>query len=191
MTSSARKEAVLRAQEFLTRKPVYLDTETTGIGPNDNIVEISIIDHDGAVLIDRLVKPVGKIDPGAQNVHGISPEMVADAPGWLDIWDEVEAVLTGRLLGIFNADFDMRMMAQSHTRNWMKWANPPGLEVFCVMKLYAQFYGQWNARRGNYRWQSLDNASKQCNIPLPNTHRAKDDTTLTRALLHYMAGFDI
>ena len=55
------------------------------------------------------------------------------------------------------------------------------------MKLYAQFYGQWNPRHGNYRWQSLDQAGEQCGIPLQNSHRAKDDTHLTRALLEYMA----
>ncbi len=187
MNLSARREAIERAQEFLTRKPIYLDTETTGTGPNDNILEIAIINHDGTVLIDTLVKPVGKIDPGAQRVHGISAEMVAAAPRWGEVWDEIEAVLEGRLLGIYNADFDLRLIQQSHARNWLQWRQPEGLEIFCIMKLYAQFYGQWNSRRGNYRWQSLDNAQQQCGLTLANTHRAKDDTLLTRALLEYMA----
>jgi len=187
MNLSARKGAIQIAQEMLDRKPVYLDTETTGTGPNDNILEIAVIDHDASVLVDTLVKPVGVIDPGAQAVHGISADMVAEAPRWGEVWEAVEAVLSGRLVGIFNADFDMRMLQQSHARNWLQWRPPAGLEVVCIMKLYAQFYGQWNARRGNYRWQSLENAGKQCGIPLPNSHRAKEDALLTKAILEFMA----
>jgi len=190
MISSARREAIQIAQEKLSRKPIYLDTETTGTGPNDNIVEISIVDHHGNILIDTLVKPIGIISTGAMAVHGITNEQLTNARQWKEVWPEVEAVLSGRLLGIFNADFDLRMMQQSHTRNWMQWMIPKGMEVFCIMKLYAQFYGEWNSRRGNYRWQSLDNAGKQCSIPLPNSHRAKDDTLLTREIFLYMAGHD-
>ena len=188
MISSARREAIQIAQERLKSQPIFLDTETTGTDPNDNIVEISVIDHDGSILVNTLVKPVGKISPGAMAVHGITDAMVVDAPRWNEVWPEVEAVLTGRLLGIYNADFDLRMMQQSHAHNWMQWKAPVGMEVFCIMKLYAQFYGEWNNRRGNYRWQSLENAGKQCGIPLPNSHRAKDDTLLTREILLHMAG---
>ena len=191
MNLSARKEAVRRAQEFIAKQPLYLDTETTGISPNDNILEIAIIDHDGLVLVDTLVRPVGAITPGAQAVHGISPDMLQDAPRWGEVWDQIEAVLAGRYLGIYNADFDLRMMEQSHNRNWMQWSPPQGMEVFCIMKLYAQFYGKWNPRRGSYSWQSLDSAGRQCGIPLPNSHRAKDDTLLTRAVLQYMAEYQV
>ena len=187
MNTSARNEAIRSAKEMLDRQPIYLDTETTGLGANDSIVEIAVIDHDGSVLIDTLVKPAGTITPGAMAVHRITNEMVREAPGWADVWPEVEAALTGRVLGIYNADFDLRMLKQTHTRNWMQYSQPQGLEVFCIMKLYAQFYGRWNSRRGNYRWQSLDAAGKQCGIPLSNTHRAKDDTLLTLAVLQYMA----
>ena len=187
MISSARREAIQIAKEKLNLKPIFLDTETTGTDENDNIVEISIIDHDGRILIDTLVKPVGRISPGAMAVHRITDEMVTDAPRWSEIWPEVEAIFSGRLLGIYNADFDLRMMRQSHARNWMQWTDLAGMEVFCIMKLYAQFYGQWNSRRGNYRWQSLDNAGRQCGIPLPNSHRAKDDTLLTKEIFLHMA----
>jgi DNA polymerase-3 subunit epsilon len=185
--SSARREAIQIAKEKLKQKPVFLDTETTGTDKIDNIVEISIIDHDGSILIDTLVKPVGKISPGAMAVHRITDEMVAGAPRWSEVWPKLVAILSGRLIGIYNADFDLRMMKQSHARNWMQWQQPDGMEVFCIMKLYAQFYGDWNARRGNYRWQSLDNAGRQCGISLPNSHRAKDDTLLTREIFLHMA----
>jgi DNA polymerase-3 subunit epsilon len=187
---SARKEAILTARKWLAQKPVYVDTETTGTGAGDVIVEISIIDHDGSTLVDSLVRPVGSISPEAMAVHGISNEMVREARRWESVWPEVEAAFRNRVVGIYNADFDLRMLQQTHQKNWLRWANPEGAQFFCIMKLYAQFYGEWNSRRGGYRWQSLDAAGKQCGIPLPNSHRAKDDTLLTQALLEYMARQD-
>jgi DNA polymerase-3 subunit epsilon len=187
MNSSARREAIQLAQQWLSRKPVYIDTETTGTGPNDCIIEISLIDHNGDVLVDSLVKPIGKISSGARAVHGITDDLIQDAPRWESVWIQVEAAITNRVIGIYNVDFDLRMIRQSHQINWMRWSDPQGAEFFCIMKLYAQFYGLWNSKYGNYRWQSLDQAREQCGIPLPNSHRAKDDTLLTRALLEFMA----
>jgi len=187
MNAAARKEAIRIAQEKIVQKPVYIDTETTGTGRNDTIVEICIIDSDGSVLVDSLVKPVGTISPGARAVHGITDQMVSEAPRWEAVWEQAERALTGRTVGIYNADFDLRMLRQSHQMNWLRWSNPIKTDFFCIMKLYAQYYGEWNPRFGNYRWQSLDKAGVQCGIPLPNSHRAKDDTLLTRALLEFMA----
>ena len=149
-------------------------------------MEISIVDFDGSVLLDALVKPRGKIELDAQRVHGITAGMLGSALGWDALWPEVQAALEGRTVGIYNADFDMRMMKQSHQRNWMQWRQPKGMYV-CLMKLYAQFYGQWNPQRRSYRWQSLENARAQCGLSTPNSHRALDDTQLSREVLLFMA----
>lgn len=186
MTSRAKSEAIQQAGEYLAQKPVYLDTETTGLDPTAEILEISIVDHDGSILLDTLVKPRGKIDPGASRIHGITEEMLADAQEWDLVWPQVDSVLKGRYVGIYNLDFDVRMMQQSHQRHWLQWGQSQ-INFFCIMKLYAKFFGQWNSRQGNYRWQSLDNARRQCGLDMANTHRAKDDTLLARAVLHHMA----
>ena len=187
MTLSARQDAIRRAQEWLAREPVFLDTETTGLTANDTVIEIAIVDHLGEVLFDKLIKPAGKIAPEASRVHGIQPAMVQDAPRWDSLWPEIEAILNNRTVVIYNADFDLRLMQQTHTRHWLRWRNPEGSQFACLMKLYAQYYAQWDPRRGSYRYQSLDAAGQQCGISLPNSHRAKDDTLLTRALLLHLA----
>jgi DNA polymerase-3 subunit epsilon len=139
------------------------------------------------VLLDTLVKPVGSIHPDAQAVHSIEDALLQDAPRWNQIWPEIEDILSNRLVGVYNADFDLRMMQQSHSRNWLSWCPPKGMQLFCIMKLYAQFYGQWDSRRSSYRWHSLESAGRQCGIPLPNSHRAKEDAKLTGAVLEYIA----
>jgi len=182
----ARCQAIQQAQQLLTQEPIYLDTETTGVRSDAEIVEISIIDHDGSVLLDTLVRPRGPIPADAARIHGINDNMVADASTWDQLWPEIEALLVGRSIGIYNASFDLRLMEQSHrVANLPLLANP--LNSFCIMKLYAKFHGEWDTYRQNYRWQSLDKAQRYCNIPLINSHRAKDDALLARAVLHHMA----
>jgi DNA polymerase-3 subunit epsilon len=181
-----RLEAIMVARQKLGLSPIYLDAETTGTGELDEIIEIAIIDHDGSVLVDSFVKPIGKISPDAYAIHGITKELLRDAPNWVEVWPLVESAMRGRVVGIYNAEFDTRMMQQSHQASGLDW-QPPYSDNFCIMKLYAQFYGEWNPSARDYRWQKLDAARWQANINIPNSHRAKDDTLLARALLHYMA----
>lgn len=184
--ASAREAAIRQAQNEILHKPVYLDTETTGLEDFDQIVEICVLDFDGSVLVDSLVKPTSTIPAGVTKLHGITDEMVKEAPTWPEIWPAVQAALTGRHLAIYSADFDVRMMQQSHRHHAMRW-KLKGASFFCIMKLYAQFRGEWDDDRGTYRWHKLREAGRHCNIELPNAHRAKADALLARAVLHHIA----
>ena len=186
--TAPRTAAIARAQQNLLNRPLFLDTETTGLDPRAEIVEIAVIDHDGGVLLDTLVKPTRPIPWDATRVHGISNEMVANAPTWGDIWPQVQSILTGRRVGIYNAEFDLRMIQQSHAAQKIA-DGAAGARAFCIMKLYAEFYGE-RGSHGDFRWQSLDKAARQCGIALPNSHRAGADALLARALLAYVAGAD-
>jgi DNA polymerase-3 subunit epsilon len=187
MKRSPQDQAIQQAQEILREEPVYLDTETTGMGKNDTVIEIAVLDADGSTLVDRLVRPRGSIPEASARIHGITDEMVNDAPPWPEVWEAVEGSLTGRTVAIYNVDFDLRMMKQTHTQHWMKWELPPGTTYVDVMELYAQYHGQWDPIRKRFRYLSLAEAGRRSGIPLPNTHRAKDDCLLTRALLHHLA----
>jgi len=181
-----RQAAIFEAKREMSRQPVYLDTETTGLESTDQIVEVCVLDYDGTVLIDSLVKPSGSIPSSATRIHGVTTDMVKDAPTWPDLWPQVEAAMVNRRVAIYNAEFDVRLMKQSHRKHHMNWQLPNDL-FFCVMKLYARFYGQWDSSRGSYRWQNLESAGRQCKIALPNAHRARADTLLARAVLQYVA----
>ena len=181
------RQAILQtALDTVGQKPVYFDTETTGTGPYDEVVEIGIVDYDGQVLLQALVKPRGSIPPDAARIHGISNDMVRDALTWAELWPDVEKAFAGRLVAAYNTDFDVRLLRQSHARSQMQWRDP-WKSTIDVMQVYAQYHGEWNNRRGNYRWWKLEQAGRFCNIPLPNSHRAVDDALLTRALLEHIA----
>ena len=186
INSTVRQQAILQAQQELALKPVYLDTETTGLETADQIVEICILDHNGRTLVNSLVKPKSKIPLVASRIHGITDEMVADAPMWPELWPQVEAALAGRHVAIYNADFDVRMLKQTNRKYHLRWAFP-GAAAVCVMKLYAQFYGEWNYYRGSYRWQKLQEAARQCKVTVKGAHRARADALMARGVLHTMA----
>lgn len=182
--SAVRQSAIEEAQRLLAQKPLYLDTETTGLDDRAEIVEIAILDHDGTPLFESLVKPRYPIPADAARIHGISNAAVASAPTWGDLWPQIEPILQGRMVGIYNADFDLRMLAQSHRFAQLLWARE-ALTSFCIMQLYARYYGERGY--GGFRWQSLEKASRQCQLNLPNSHRAADDARLARAVLQYVA----
>ncbi len=183
-----RLQAIQQARAELERRPLYLDTETTGLEGTDEIIEICILDHDGTALVDSFVKPRQRIPPDVVRIHGITDTLVQDAPAWPDLWEQVYAALHERQVAIYNADFDLRLMKQSHTQYEMQWDLPDD-SFFCLMKLYARFYGEWNSRYRDYRWHSLEAAAQQCGIPLPpRVHRAREDAQLARAVLHHIAG---
>jgi DNA polymerase III epsilon subunit-like protein len=181
-----KSDAIKSAQSAVALQPVYLDTETTGMDPVDQVIEICVLDFDGAVLVESLVRPTRPISPGARRVHGIGDSIVRGAPSWAELWPRVCEVLSGRQVAIYNADFDLRLMRQSHRAHGLEW-RPADVQSVCVMELYARYNGLWDARRRSFRWVSLEDAGQQCGIRLPNAHRAKADAMLARAILEYMA----
>jgi DNA polymerase-3 subunit epsilon len=188
--TETRKQAVVLARQRLAAQPIFLDTETTGVRSTAEIIEISLIDHTGEVLLDSLVRPRLPIPVAATQVHGIHDAMVATAPTWPELWPQVQALLAERTVGIYNVDFDLRLLKQTHQHYGLLWPDPT-FHSFCIMQLYAQFYGEWDIHRNIWRWQSLEKAGHRFNIPLRNSHRAKDDAILARAVLHEMANTQV
>lgn len=184
--SATRKLAVDTASQVIAQNPIYLDTETTGLNRTDEIVEISVIDDNGLTLFESLVKPIQRIPADTTLVHGITNEDVIGAPSWLIVWTKLRPLLSGRLIVLYNADFDEGMIREANRRSGFPQEK---LNTFDLLKLYSQFQGDWDPRRRAYRFYSLAEAGRQCRISLPNAHRATADSLLTRALLHYIADF--
>lgn len=182
---SLRQRSIETARSILSKNPVFLDTETTGLGNDDEIVECSVVDTDGSILFDQLIRPSRAIPPAATAIHGITDADVQSARPWPLVWPEIRGALFGRLVVIYNQDFDLRMLQQTHARYRLPWKDR--INAVDLLKLYAEYRGEWDPRRQSYRYQSLDAAGKQCGLPLPNAHRSAADCLLTRAVLLYIA----
>ncbi|KAF0112322.1 MAG: hypothetical protein FD147_195 [Chloroflexi bacterium] len=185
-TNPNSKNAVSLAEKWLSQKPVYVDTETTGLEKNDEIIEISIIDYDGNELLTSLVKPSQQIPLEAVKIHGISNEMVAASPVWPIVWSRARNFFYGRIIAAYNAPFDLRMMQQSHARYRLSWHE--NLTFVDILPLYSDFRGVWDPIRRSMRYFKLEEAGAFFNITLPNAHRSTADALLTRAILHSIAG---
>ena len=188
--TQARRAAIERARQYVAHQPLFMDTETTGTDELAEIIEIAIVDHEGNPLLCSLVKPQEIIPASASALHGIDNGMVQAAPTWAELWPTLKVLLNGHSVGIYNADFDIRLMRQSHRRAGLD-GQSAGMTAFCIMKLYAEFYGDWNAARGSFRWQSLEAAGRQCGSALPNAHRAQADALLARSVLLHMAASEL
>jgi DNA polymerase III subunit epsilon len=182
---SPRQQAIQVARQVIAQNPVYLDTETTGLDKSDEIVEITIIDNTGEVLLNSLVRPSQPIPQSAVNIHGITNEMVQKSLAWPILWQQIRPILINKTIVAYNSDFDQRLMQQSHARYQQPWRDR--LVFFDLLKLYGQFRGEWDSYRRSWKYFKLEDAGRASNIALPNAHRATADTLLTRALLHFIA----
>jgi DNA polymerase III subunit epsilon len=189
-TIADRRSAIQTAKKILSFSPLFLDTETTGIDRKSEIIEICIIDHLGQILFESLIKPTKAIPYDAVRIHGITLDMVKDKPRWHVLWPEIRAALSGKYVCIYNVDYDVRLIHQTNALYNLP-NHLTNTQFFCVMKLYAQFYGQWDPSRRSYRWHSLDSARKHLRIPLANSHRARDDTVLAKAVLEKIANSEM
>ena len=172
---------------FMSLKPIFFDTETTGIGNTDQVIELTIIDFDGTVLFDNLMKPTCPISQGAQATHGINMEQLQDQPGFSYYFSTIQKLFAGRFVCGYNVDYDIRMLhqtagVQDHPKNFLNF-----MGVFDVMLPYAHFYGDISSF-GTPKWQKLGAACQQMNIvPDGALHRSRADTDLTRRLALRMA----
>ena len=184
----SQKDLIRRkANELVSKKPVFLDTETTGLGHRDEVIDIAVVGFDGEILLKSLVRPIRPIPADATSVHGITNKMVENAPEFGEIWTSLESAITGKLVGIYNKDYDLRIIKQSSGLN----AFNPFLATagsFCIIEMFARYYGQWDDYHQSYTWQKLSKAGMFLGITIPNTHRAVDDALLARQVLLKMAG---
>jgi DNA polymerase-3 subunit epsilon len=152
-----RNDASQWARDVLARDPsvwVILDTETTGLDGRAQVVQISIIDGAGAPLMKNvLIKPTVEIEREAADIHGITSEMVSDAPAFGSIAPEISELLKDKLVLIYNAPFDVRILKQSAQAV----DYDDGLTILTqdVMQKYAEWVGEWNHMRGSFKWQKL------------------------------------
>ena len=105
----------------LNRPIAFIDLETTGVNlSSDRIVELAIVKimPDGTRLTKRkLINPQMPIPQGSSDIHGITDEMVKDAPAFKDVANEIKQFLENCDLGGYNSNrFDIPMLMEEFLR---------------------------------------------------------------------------
>ena len=147
---------------------IYLDTETTGLSPRTGatIVEIAIVDDRGQSLIDTLIDPRQAIPRQAQQIHGISDDMVRGKPTLQAVLPRIHEIIAEQDLVIYNAAFDTAFFPDRlrHAR-----------AVSCAMTRFADALGG--------PWRKLDAAARHVGHPWTgNAHRALADALACRSV---------
>lgn len=182
-----------RAHQWLDEGYLFIDTETTGLGDDAEIVEICIIDSHGFIMLNTLIKPTKPIPDEAIAIHGITNEMVAFAPAWTDICGAVEELFRRFGFVIYNADYDIRLIKQTYAINgrgsdaapWMLAAHS-----VCAMNLYAEYRGE-PGRFNGYKWHKLVDAAAHEGVKVEGqAHRALADCKMTLGIVKALAQGD-
>ena len=169
---------------------LFLDTETTGLDGQAEIVEIAVIDTEGRPLLNTLVRPDGIIPAEVIRIHGIDATTVRDAPRWPEVYPSLLDLLQRHQIIVYNAAFDFRLVNQMNQRCGFPLLTPAQeREWHCAMRRFASWRAEWNAKYGNYRWHKLDIALAAFGHPPPG-HRALGDALACRMVVMGMARGD-
>lgn len=161
------------------KKYAIVDIETTGgFAAKNRITEIAILIHDGEKVIDQfqsLINPGQCIPPKIQYLTGITNEMVAEAPLFNDIADDIYTYLIDCVFVAHNVNFDYSFIQHELGLSQIQFSAPKLCTVRLSRKLLPGFHSY-----------SLGNLCEDLNIPIQNRHRAYGDALATSKLFELL-----
>lgn len=178
------------AKQILELDPIILDTETTGLDDNDQIIEIAVITTSGQQLLNTLVKANKDSHPIALQTHGISRE-ITDLKGkpWSDVLADLNAIFECHPMCAYNEVFDTRMIKQTCEAH--KTEQPVHTIKFDIMELANRHFIEhaiWCTKRSQFKRLSLAKCCELAGIKFQGSaHRAIVDCHATLDLLKYIA----
>ncbi|WBU59122.1 3'-5' exonuclease [Paracoccus albus] len=153
---------------------VVFDTETTGLSLSDRIVQIAGLRIAGGrktgEQFETLVNPGRPIPPASTKIHGVTDEMVADAPDMSAALRGFHHFAEGAVLIAHNAPFDMGLLRAAEAETGQHFPN----RVMDTVLLSAMIWGQAATH-------SLDAICGRLGITIPDglRHTAMGDAEAT------------
>lgn len=160
---------------------VVFDTETTGLMPErgDEVCQIAAFRVTKGKLrpsekFDTLVNPGRHIPLASTNVHGITDEMVADAPDFVTVGKRFHQFSENAVLVAHNAPFDMAFLYKHQDAMGVRFDHP----ILDTVLLSAVVYGQTEQH-------SLDALADRLQVTIPDEdrHTARGDAMATADIL--------
>jgi DNA polymerase-3 subunit epsilon len=155
-------------------RQIVLDTETTGleVEKGHRVIELGCVELVNRRRTNRMLhhylQPDREIDPGAQEVHGISMEMLAGKPRFADVAREFLDFVADAELIIHNADFDVGFLNAELQLLAPGFLGPeaPCIPKFCkvvdTLALARRLHpGQRNSLDALCRRYAVDNAGRE------------------------------
>lgn len=145
----------------------FVDLETTGATATaDRITEVGIVEVDegGVREWSSLVNPGTRISEFIERLTGISNDMVAAAPAFADLADEIAGRLEGRLFIAHNVHFDYGFLKNEFRRAGRRFQAP----TLCTVKLSRRLFPE-------HRKHSLETLIQRHGLAVEARHRALAD----------------
>jgi DNA polymerase-3 subunit epsilon len=161
----------------LTKPLAFIDLETTGVNlATDRILEIAIVKvlPDGKRSIKRkLINPQMPIPKQSSDVHGITDEMVKEAPAFKEVAHELKQMLDGCDIAGYNSNrFDIPLLVEEFLRADVDF-DMNGRRLLDVQNIFHKM-----------EQRKLSAAYKfYCNKNLDGAHGAEVDATATHEIL--------
>lgn len=157
-----------------------LDLEMTGLSPDgDRICEVAVVRAVGRAVVreyQSLVRPTVPMSPGAFECHGITAAMLADAPPFAEVAEQVAELLEGAVLISHNVPFDLGFLSREMEQAGVPLAPPPvTLDTLLIARRLFAF------PRNN-----LGEVCRRLDVPLDRAHRALADARATFDAYHRM-----
>ncbi|HUQ25318.1 MAG TPA: exonuclease domain-containing protein [Burkholderiales bacterium] len=144
-----------------------VDVETTGTRPGfDRVTEIAVIEVEGFEVTSSwstLVNPGTPIPAEIQVLTGITRDMVAGAPRFADLAQELHARLAGRVFIAHNARFDYGFLRREFQRAGLRF----NARTLCSVRLSRRLYPG--------KGHDLDSVIARHGIDCKARHRALGD----------------
>tara|TARA_A100001015_G_C14890653_1_gene672261 strand:- start:188 stop:859 length:672 start_codon:yes stop_codon:yes gene_type:complete len=165
---------------------IFLDTETTGLSPNDGdrILEIACIETKDLIptkkIFHKLINPERKVSQEAFKVHGFSDDFLKDKKKFKEIAEELLEFIDGKKLIIHNAPFDIGFLNSE-----LKKINKKVLNIKKVEDTLSLARSKFPASSN-----SLNNLCKRFNIDISRRtkHNALLDCELLREVYINLVG---
>jgi DNA polymerase-3 subunit epsilon len=152
-----------------------VDIETTGgLASTNSITEIAILVHDGNSVVKEfqtLVNPQQPITPFVTRLTGISNAMVASAPLFGEIAEEVYAILHDKIFVAHNVQFDFSYIDQQLKNSGYILKTPR----LCTVQMSRKFIPGMES-------YSLGKLCRSLGITVEDRHRALGDARATAVL---------
>jgi len=154
---------------------IAVDVETTGLSTTrgDRIIEIGAVALEGTRVVEEfhaLISVNERIHPAAQQVHGITNEMLLGKPIAGAVMPEFRTFIEDSTLLAHNAKFDMGFIGHEFLRLGMGLTNP----YHCTLELIRRLYPKLRNHKLETVYQHLFGRIPEQTM----RHRALDDARL-------------
>jgi DNA polymerase III epsilon subunit family exonuclease len=155
-----------------------VDVETTGggLGYGHRIIEFAVVEvHDGRIVdeFETLVNPGRPVPGGVTALTGITNGMVAGAPYFDHVAEEIFRRLEGRVFVAHNVTFDWSFVSAELVAAL---GSAPTMPLLCTVRMVRRFVP-------SLRRRNLDEVTRHFGVRVHARHRAHGDALATARVL--------